>query len=413
MSDAIDELKPVREKSITLLREVADKIDHHYKNSNIARITGSSVAIGGGVATIGGAGLIIGGAALTAVGGILTVATLGATAPIVAAGGAITTAGIVSTVAGAGTGIAGGATAAGATIADVVISKLGIKEAQKQIDDDNEKIKKVCEQIEKAQKLADDIAHDLEGNEVALKKIKDVLIANKLLDNLEAEDKEKVGKKIRQVLTGLIMKSVSQTGVPLLAAGGVAGIGKLGVVAIKGGEAVTHVGRMFITAGEAAVQGGELAVRGGQGVAWVGESGARFGAFLGWFGRPIAAAGNVTVEGAAVAVRGAQAVVEGGTLVTRVGAGAVEVGAAVAEGGAMAARLGGTALHVFAVVGAAIELVLIPLNIYEIVKSGLSLYRGSVTEAGRSLRENADKFEKQMNDLLKANQSEEVEEESP
>ena len=47
----------------------------------------------------------------------------------------------------------------------------------------------------------------------------------------------------------------------------------------------------------------------------------------------------------------------------------------------------------------ALEVVLIPINIYEIVKSGMSLYHGSENKASHNLRENADVYETQMHHI--------------
>ena len=51
--------------------------------------------------------------------------------------------------------------------------------------------------------------------------------------------------------------------------------------------------------------------------------------------------------------------------------------------------------------GIVVEAVVIPLNIAEIVVSGLSLYRGSETKAGCTLCENADIYEEQMKNVIK------------
>ena len=59
-------------------------------------------------------------------------------------------------------------------------------------------------------------------------------------------------------------------------------------------------------------------------------------------------------------------------------------------------------LQAVAAVGSiALDVVVIPLNIIEIVTSGISLYKGSETKAGHELRENADKYEEQMNGIIK------------
>ena len=80
---------------------------------------------------------------------------------------------------------------------------------------------------------------------------------------------------------------------------------------------------------------------------------------------------------------------------------ATNVGRTIAKSGVVAANVGHVALKGAAVGGVVVQIVAIPVNIAEIVKGGMSLYRGSETEAGRQLRENAKKFEEQMKNVLK------------
>lgn len=78
-----------------------------------------------------------------------------------------------------------------------------------------------------------------------------------------------------------------------------------------------------------------------------------------------------------------------------------KVSSGIAKGGAAAARLGGAALQGATLRGIALEVVIIPLNITEIVMSGISLYKGSETKASRQLRETADEYKKQLDIVLK------------
>ena len=114
----------------------------------------------------------------------------------------------------------------------------------------------------------------------------------------------------------------------------------------------------------------------------------------------------------AIARSGAAAITQtGGTTAAKLGEIAVKfgknvahvtnVGGRIAKSGVIAANVGRVALKGAAVGGVVVQIVAIPLNIAEIVMSGMSLYKGSETEAGRQLRENAKKFEKQMNDVMK------------
>ena len=95
---------------------MAEKLVTHHRNVNISRITGALVGIGGsGIAILGFA---------------LAPVTFGASLGLTIGGVAIAT--------------AGGATAAGASIVDIVIAKTGVKEAQEQIDFDQNKLKEIA-----------------------------------------------------------------------------------------------------------------------------------------------------------------------------------------------------------------------------------------------------------------------------
>ena len=87
--------------------------------------------------------------------------------------------------------------------------------------------------------------------------------------------------------------------------------------------------------------------------------------------------------------RAAGAAARGGKNVPRLG----QVGIAV--------EVGRVALQAAAVGGIVVEIVVIPLNIAEIVRSGISLYKGSETKASRRLRQRANVYEEQMNDVIK------------
>ena len=95
--------------------------------------------------------------------------------------------------------------------------------------------------------------------------------------------------------------------------------------------------------------------------------------------------------------RAACAAAKGGKNVPRLG----QVGSGIAKGGAAVARIGNVALQgAAAVAGIAIEIVVIPLNIAEIVTSGMSLYKRSETKASRRLRQKANEYEEQINDVI-------------
>ena len=113
--DLVCEWKGRREATIKTMRTTADNLVTHRRNVNISRITGS-------LAAIGGSGIAILGFALTPV-------TFGASLGL--------------TIAGAGIAAAGGLTAAGASIVDTVITKTGVREAQAQLEFDQDKLKDI------------------------------------------------------------------------------------------------------------------------------------------------------------------------------------------------------------------------------------------------------------------------------
>ena len=254
--NSTDEWIAMRKQTIMMIRRTAGKIDWHYKNTNITRIFGATTAIAGGFMTMGGS--------------IVLLATAGLAAPIA---GPVVAAGVALSV-------TGGGASAGASIADVVISKLKLSDIQRHIDADNEKLKKLIQHQNEA--CSSHGNHLYENNEF-----------------IEA--------------TFSVASSVGRAG--------------------SGAAAITYTG--------------------GRAVAMV------------------AAAGKDVVQ---------------------VG----KVGGGIAKGGAAAMRLGSVALQGAAVAGIAIEFIVIPLNVAEIIMSGVSLYKGSETKASRQLREKANEYQEQM-----------------
>lgn len=280
----------MRKQSLRMMRDTADKIDKHYKNVNISRIVGAGTAVAGGAMALGG--------------GIATLATGGLAAPI--------TAPVIA--AGTAMSILGGGTSAGASIADVIISKLKISVVQKQIDADNEMLEELIK-----------VKSEMKGNIKVIKMCSSrsnrscecrKVEENEVLEAPKPEEKEGVKASLNVA----------------------SAVGRVG----SGAAAITQTG------GTAAAKLGEVAVKAGKNAAQL-----------------------------------------------------AKVGGHIAKGGAAAARVGRVALQAAAVGGIVVEIVVIPLNIAEIVVSGLSLYRGSETKAGRILRENADKYEEQMKSVIK------------
>ena len=122
-----------------MVQNTAANLMKHRRNVNISRITGS-------IAAIGGSGIAILGIALIPV-------TFGGS--------------VLLTISGTAVATAGGLTAAGASIADTLITKSGVTEAQKQVIYDQDKlreIQRIQEQIENQNKKIREKCPDL--NEV-------------------------------------------------------------------------------------------------------------------------------------------------------------------------------------------------------------------------------------------------------
>lgn len=111
------EFKVKRKLTVQLLRSLADEIQKHHKNVNIATLTGAS-------ASLVGIGLMIGGS-------IAAFFTFGAS--------------LIVTVVGAGIAAAGGVTAGGSALAEYLLSKSNVKVLQKALDDDREMVEKIEE----------------------------------------------------------------------------------------------------------------------------------------------------------------------------------------------------------------------------------------------------------------------------
>lgn len=115
--DAVEQWIPVRDSSIQEIQKTVDKLREHHKNVNISRIAGSTASIAGGTMAI--------------IGFAIAPLTFGAS--------------IGLSVSGIALAVAGGTTAAGASIADVVIQKSNVKYAQKQLDHDYELLDEICD----------------------------------------------------------------------------------------------------------------------------------------------------------------------------------------------------------------------------------------------------------------------------
>ena len=106
-----------QKKTIAMLKNLASELDKTHKDVNIAKVTGTSTAVAGGIV----AGL----------GFLASFSTLGAASPLIGVG--------VAAAAG------GGVTASGAEIADVVISQNKMADAQRIMDKDKETLEGIDE----------------------------------------------------------------------------------------------------------------------------------------------------------------------------------------------------------------------------------------------------------------------------
>ena len=108
----VEEWIPVREETIQKIEGIIYDLKKHHRNVNISRITGSGVSIAGSLIAITGFGL--------------APVTLGASIGLTAGGIAMA--------------VAGGTTVAGASIADTIIQKSNVKQAQEQLKEDYDQL---------------------------------------------------------------------------------------------------------------------------------------------------------------------------------------------------------------------------------------------------------------------------------
>ena len=116
---AVAKWSPIRAETITTLRDILEKLQRMNRNVRISRIAGASTSIIGGVLAI--------------VGFALLPVTFGVSLGL-AIGGTVV-------------GVAGGATSAGATIANMVKTKIFSKEVEKKIKADQDRTAEILEEI--------------------------------------------------------------------------------------------------------------------------------------------------------------------------------------------------------------------------------------------------------------------------
>ena len=185
----------VRDITIQEVQKCAETLTKHHRNVNISRITGASTSITGSVIAIVGFGL--------------APVTFGAS--------------IGLSVGGIALAIAGGGTAAGASIADVVIQKSNVQYAQEQLSrdyDELDSIRKVAEKI-------DEIIENIRTKCPDVSKIEFVAIVAEIFVQ-GASRAGNLGVKLAE----LAVLGVMEIGIVALRAGGLAakGIASVAIV---------------------------------------------------------------------------------------------------------------------------------------------------------------------------------------
>ncbi len=208
------ELVRLRKITIEELSKIADSLDKHHKNANIAKLVGSGVAIAGGVVSVVGLALI----------------------PV--------TAGISVVVAGVGVGVAalGEATAAGTDAAAFVITIT--KGAQNVIDKDRKQVEKVVALWPKYEEECVKIIRDIEAEVPVYGKLRR-LLKQKWASFKEWADKISMNKHTRLIL---FLWDIFSIGKAILS--GVVRAYDVGVAILRGLKACAkpgQIGRLIIT----------------------------------------------------------------------------------------------------------------------------------------------------------------------
>ncbi len=218
----LTELVRLRKITIEELSKIADSLDKHHKNANIAKLVGSGVGIAGGVVSVVGLALI----------------------PV--------TAGISVVVAGVGAGVAalGGATAAGTDVVEFVITIT--RGAQKVIDEDRKQVEKVvalwAKYEEECVKIIKEIEAEVPDKEYSPStwygKLRR-LLKQKWASFKEWADKISMNNHTRRIL---FLWDIFSVGKAILR--GVVGAYDVGVAILRGLEACAKpgpIGRLIIT----------------------------------------------------------------------------------------------------------------------------------------------------------------------
>ncbi|KAJ7380345.1 hypothetical protein OS493_008796 [Desmophyllum pertusum] len=111
---------PKRKNTKEQLQDLATKLHEHHRNVNISTITGASMGTVGGILSIAGL--------------IAAPFTFGA--------------GIIVSLVGAGIGGAGGLVMSGSKVAEIILTKLGLKDVQQAIDEDRDACTELQQQLD-------------------------------------------------------------------------------------------------------------------------------------------------------------------------------------------------------------------------------------------------------------------------
>jgi hypothetical protein len=293
---ALQQWISIREATMQQIYNTIENLKYHHKNVNISRVTGSSTSIIGNVMAIWGI--------------VMAPATGGLSLSL--------------TVGGAALGFAGGMTSAGASIADILIQKSNVQQAQQQLTRDYEHLYAISA-------LA-------------------IAIQSKIDEEHERQQCQDISTAELLVKLGLALTQ---------------GIFRVSNVGIK-------IAEVFATTFAAMKASGTVPTR----VAFLESLGQLLGSL------PGGALGSSILESLGGAI---------GSLLGRT------VGKSLAPeaGGIAAARAGSKAVQGLAKAGVVLNVITIPFDLYEIVRSGSSLADGSETDAVKELTKIVEQLEQE------------------
>lgn len=130
LNEAFIEWIPKRRRTKEQLEELASKLHEHHRNVNITTITGAGLGTVGGVLSIAGL--------------IAAPFTFGA--------------GIVVSLVGAGIGGAGGLVMSGSKVAEIILTKLGLKDVQLAIDEDRDACTNLQQRLDSLESFISELA---------------------------------------------------------------------------------------------------------------------------------------------------------------------------------------------------------------------------------------------------------------